>query len=149
MLEAWTELYSNSAVWRTAILFAHVGGLLVGGGAAIAADRLTLMAPANDPLPLRALAGVHRLVVGGLAITMASGGLMLAANAETYLVSTVFWAKMLLVVMLLINGVRLLGAERATRTGEASGWSRLRGASMASLVLWLLITLFGATLPNV
>ncbi|TAK16839.1 MAG: hypothetical protein EPO35_04505 [Acidobacteria bacterium] len=149
MLESWTELYSNSAVLRTAVLYAHVAGLLIGGGAAVATDRLTLMAPPNDAHQLRVVAGVHRLVVVAIAAMAASGVLMLAANLETYLVSKVFWTKMLLVVLLLSNGLRLLAAEAAVRRGAASGWGRLRSASITSLVLWLLIALFGAMLPNV
>ena len=149
MLEAWTEIYSNSAVWRSAVLYAHIVGILVGGGSAIAIDRLTLLAPANDPQQLRNVAGVHKLVVTAIAFIAVSGLLMLAANFETYIVSKVFWTKMLLVVLLLINGLRLLGAERAVRAGASSGWGRLRGASMTSIVLWLLIALCGAVLPNV
>lgn len=149
MLEAWTELYSNSAVWRSAILYAHVGGILVGGGSAVAIDRLTLMAPPDDPHQLRVVGGVHRLVVTAIALIAASGLLMLAANLETYLMSKVFWAKMFFVVMLLANGLRLVGAEKAVRSGAPSGWGRLRSASLTSLVLWLLIALFGAVLPNV
>ena len=42
-VEWWTAVYSNHAVLRTAVTFAHVGGLVGGGGCAIAADRATLM----------------------------------------------------------------------------------------------------------
>jgi hypothetical protein len=149
MLEAWTELYSNSAAWRSAILYAHIAGILVGGGTAIATDRLTLRAPADDPHQLRVIGGAHTLVIAAIGAIALSGLLMLAANLETYIVSTVFWTKMLLVVMLLINGLCLLRAEKAARQGEPSGWGRLRGASITSLVLWLLIALLGSVLPNV
>ena len=149
MLEAWTEIYSNSAIWRSAVLYAHIAGILVGGGSAIAIDRLTLLAPTNDAQQLRHIGGVHKLVVTAIAIIALSGLLMLAANFETYIVSKVFWTKMLLVVFLLINGLRLVGAERAVRTGASSGWGRLRGASITSIVLWLLIALLGSVLPNV
>ena len=149
MLEAWTELYSNSAVWRSLVLYAHIGGILIGGGSAVAIDRLTLMSPPNDPGQLRIVGGVHRLVVTAIVFVAVSGLLMLAANLETYLVSKVFWTKMLFVVMLLANGLRMIGAEKAVRAGAPSGWSRLRGASLTSLVLWLLIALCGAVLSNV
>ncbi len=112
MFESWNEIYSNSAVWRTAILFAHVGGLLVGGGCAVAADRLTLLAPPGDSHPLRAISGIHRLVLTSLAFIFVSGALMLAANLDTYLVSRWFWTKMAFVVLLLINGARLTSAGR-------------------------------------
>lgn len=149
MFEAWNEIYSNSAIWRTAILYAHVGGLLVGGGCAVAADRLTLQAAPGDAQQLAAIGGVHRVVLAGLAALVVSGALMLFANFDTYIVSPYFWTKMGLMVALLGNGVRLSRAEQAARVGMASGWARLRSASTASLVLWLLLTLFGAILPNV
>jgi hypothetical protein len=149
MFESWNEIYSNSGVWRTAILFAHVGGLLIGGGCAVAADRLTLLSAPGDTSQLNALAGSHRIVLTSLAFIFVSGALMLAANLDTYLVSRWFWAKMALVVLLLINGMRLTRAERAARAAAPSGWGRLRSASMTSLALWVLITLFGAILPNV
>ena len=149
MLEAWTELYSNSPVWRSVILYAHIGGILVGGGSAVAIDRLTLLSPPNDAHQLRVVGGVHRLVITAIVFIALSGSLMLAANLETYIVSKVFWTKMLLVVLLLGNGLRMLRAEQAVRAGAPSGWGRLRSASLASLVLWLLIALFGAVLRNV
>lgn len=149
MLEAWTELYSNSAVWRSLVLYAHIGGILVGGGCAVATDRLTLISPPNDANQLRIVGGVHRVVVVAIACIAASGLLMFAADINTFVVSKVFWTKMFLVAMLLINGLRLLKAEQAARAGEPSGWARLRGASIASLVLWLLIALLGSVLPNV
>jgi len=149
MLDAWKELYSNSAVWRSAVLFAHIAGILIGGGCAVATDRLTLLSTPNDAHQLRIVGGVHRLVVVAIACIAASGLLMLAADLDTFLVSKVFWTKMLLVVFLLINGLRLLRAEHAAKNGEPSGWGRLRGASITSLVLWVLIALLGSVLPNV
>jgi hypothetical protein len=149
MLEAWTELYSNSTVVRSLVLYAHLGGILVGGGCAIATDRLTLMAPPDDAHQLRIVNGIHRLVVTAIGFIALSGLLMLAADLETFLVSKVFWIKMLFVVLLLINGLRLLKAEQAARAGTPAGWARLRSASVASLVLWLGIALLGAVLANV
>jgi len=149
MLSAWSEIYSDSALWRTVILYLHVGGLLVGGGSAVAMDRLTLLAAPGDAHQLRAIAGVHRVVLGGLAALFVSGGLMFAANFDTYSVSPYYWTKMVLVALLLLNGARLTRAEQDARNGVMSGWSRLRSAATVSLVLWLLIALFGAILPNV
>ena len=149
MLGWWTELYANSAAWRSVILYAHIAGILVGGGCAIATDRLTLISPPNDAHQLRVVGGVHRVVVIALAIIATSGVLMLAADLNTFVVSKVFWTKMFLVVMLLINGLRMLRAEQAIRAGSPSGWGRLRGASLTSLILWLLIAFCGAVLPNV
>jgi len=149
MLESWTELYSNSAALRSVILFAHIGGIVIGGGSAIATDRLTLLAAPNDAHQLRIIGGIHKLVVTAIAFIALSGLLMLAADLDTFLVSKVFWTKMFFVVLLLLNGFRLLKAEQAARGGAPNGWARLRSASLVSLVLWLVIAFFGSVLPNV
>ena len=54
-----------------------------------------------------------------------------------------------LIVLLLGNGVRLSLAEQTAREGNPLGWPRLRSASILSMILWVLVTLFGAILPNV
>lgn len=149
MLSAWSEVYSNSAVWRSVILYAHIAGMLVGGGCAVAADRMTLLASAGDEHQLNAVAGVHRVVLAGIASLVVSGLLLFAANLETFLVSPFFWTKMVLFALLLVNGLRVTKAEQAARAGDASGWMRLRAASVTSLILWLLVALCGAILPNV
>jgi hypothetical protein len=149
MFDAWSEIYSDSAVWRSAVLYAHVGGLLLGGGCAIAADRLTILAAPGDTRQLQSIAGVHRVVLIGLALLAVSGVAMLLANFDTYIVSTVFWTKMACVALLLINGVRLTRAEQAARLGMPAAWPRLRAAAWASLALWFLTVLCGAILPNV
>jgi hypothetical protein len=149
MVQAWTDIYSNSKILQTFILFAHLGGLLIGAGCAVAADRLTLLAAPGDSHQLKAVSGSHRVVLGGLAAMFVSGVLMFTANFDTYFVSRFFWIKMALIVILLINGVRLTRAEEAARTGSREAWARLRSASFASLFLWVVITLFGAILPNV
>ena len=149
MLSAWSEFYSNSVVWRTAIQFLHLGGLLIGAGTAVAADRLILLAEAGDTYQLKALKGSHRVVLGGVVAMFVSGALMVGADFDHYVTSRWFWAKIALVVVLLINGVRLARAEQAARESDPSGWARLRAASAASLVLWILVTLFGAIVPNV
>ena len=149
MFEAWTEIYSNSKILQTSILFTHLGGLLIGAGCAVAADRLTLLSAPDDAHQLNALTGSHRVVIGGLVAMCISGALMFAANFDTYVVSRFFWAKMALIVILLINGVRLARAEQAAQAAVPGAWGRLRSASITSLVLWIAVTLFGAILPNV
>lgn len=152
----WADLYSGSKVLPTVVTFAHVGGLLLSGGLAITADRVTLRLKTFDA-PARAqhladLARTHRAVIAGLVVIALSGLLMLAADLETFLGSPVFWIKMTLVVALLANGYRMTRLERALREGDASsgaGWNRLRSTAIVSLVLWFVITLAGVTLVNV
>lgn len=152
-IESWASLYANHAALKTAVQFLHVGGLLAGGGCAIAADRTTLlvfrMEAAARALQLGFLKTTHRVVVGGLACTIASGLLLLGADLDTFLYSKVFWLKMGLLALLLANGAVLLAAERRVERGDARGWARLRGSSVASLVLWFATTCAGVGITNI
>lgn len=149
----WTAWYSDSPVIRTTVNFAHIAGLVVGGGAAIVEDRAMLAALRQDEDARRrrveAQRLAHRVVLSGLAIAVASGCLLFAADWDTYLYSKVFWLKMALVLLLVANGVMLTRAERAAVRGEPSAWGRLRQSAVVSLALWFLTTLAGAALPNV
>jgi uncharacterized membrane protein len=152
-ISAWTALYSNSAALRTGVGFAHVAGLLAGGGSAIAADRATLRAWRHDAArrleQAHAFHRTHRVVITGLVIVSISGMLLLGADLDTYLHSRVFWIKMGLVALLLVNGGVLVRAGRRAQTGEQSAWTTLRYGAMVSLTLWFATTLLGAALPNV
>lgn len=153
LVEVWASIYSNHAALRTAVEFAHVGGLVGGGGCAIASDRATFLALRQPPsargLHLRSLSSVHRIVVIGLAATMASGVLLFASDLDTFLYSKIFWIKMGLVALLLVNGGLLLRAEHQAERGHDEAWSRLAWTSGISLALWFLTTLAGAALPNI
>ena len=136
--------------------FAHLGGFLLGGGFAIAADAATIRA-ARGPEPRRRrqltyIRGIHRLVLAGLGVTLASGLLMLAADLETLITSSIFWAKMAIVVLLLANGgviARIESVLRAGTEGADRGWGRMRGAALRSFVLWFAAVLAGTLLVNV
>ena len=148
----WAALYSNHAALRTAVGFTHFAGLVGGGGCAVAADRATLLAwkqsdTARDT-QLASIRSIHRVVLTGLALIFVSGLLLFAADLDTYLTSLVFWTKMGLVALLLANGVFMTRGEQLAATEVDAGWARLRQASIASLLLWFLTTLAGATLPN-
>jgi hypothetical protein len=151
-LHWWAGVYADHAVLRTAVAFAHIGGLVGGGGLAIAADYGTL-ALTSDAAAARAahvhvIRRTHTVVIVGLALLFVSGLLLLGADLETYLPSRVFWLKMALIIALLINGSVLTRLERRALTDRAI-WDRLRRASIASIALWLLTTLLGAALPNI
>jgi hypothetical protein len=152
-VEWWTTVYSNQATLRTVVAFAHVGGLLGGGGCAVAADRATLLLAHTGPerwdAHLASIRRAHRVVVIGLVFIFISGALLAAADLPTYLESKVFWTKMALVAALLVNGMVLIRAERQVVSGRAAGLRRLHQASAISLALWFLTTLLGTALPNV
>ncbi|MGH9143479.1 MAG: hypothetical protein ACRD2I_20265 [Vicinamibacterales bacterium] len=153
LLESWTSLYANHAALRTSIEFIHIGGLVAGGGCAITADLATITATREGATArvthLILLKRTHRIIVLGLVALSISGMLLLMADVATYLHSRVFWVKMTLMALLLINGSLLLRGERQVQRGDAGAWARLHLTATASLVLWLLTTLAGAALPNI
>src|SRR5215813_6594926 len=93
-LENWTSFYANHAVARTLIGFFHIGGLVIAGGCAISADRMTLRAARKGALEraaqLEALRSTHRIVLISLAAVTLSGLLLFAADIETFLHSVFF-----------------------------------------------------------
>lgn len=149
----WAHLYNNSRLLSTSVVFIHLGGLLMGGGFAIAADRATLRVVRANLTAQRhhliELHAIHRPVVIGLALTLLSGVLLMAADLATYLVAPLFWIKMVLIVALLANGLRLQRAETRLRLGDARSerlWRTLAKSARWSLALWFGALLLGTAL---
>jgi hypothetical protein len=86
------------------------------------------------------------VVVPALAVVVATGALMTLADTETFFASRLYWTKLGLVGLLLLNGLGLLAAERAAANGRPKAWLGLGLASSASLVLWLVILFAGVWL---
>ncbi|HEY2152142.1 MAG TPA: hypothetical protein VGH34_15145 [Vicinamibacterales bacterium] len=153
LLESWVALYANHPMLRTGIGFAHIGGLVAGGGSAIAADLATISAgrggPAGRTTQLLLLKRTHRLVTVGMVALTISGLLLFGADLDTYLYSKVFWLKMGLLALLLVNGLLILRGERLVMRDSPDAWPRLHFTAVCSLVLWFLTTLAGAALPNI
>jgi len=152
LIARWAKLYSDNKALSSVVTFVHLGGILLGGGMAVATDRASLrMAPAGSPDRPRQLAeasAIHNLVLAGLAITFASGLAMFLSDLDTYLTSVVFWTKMSLVTILLANGYVRLRAERRLVAGDATADAMFRRTSVASLVLWFTILLAGSLLMS-
>jgi uncharacterized membrane protein len=151
----WNKFYSDSKLTETLVQFAHTAGLVVAGGIAIATDRMTLRAGAWTDADRRhhldELAMLHRTVIAGLTITILSGLAMLTSDLETFLGSWIYWVKMLMVVLLLVNGAQMQNVETklALDSSPASPhWARLRTNAIASITLWLSVTLAGIALLN-
>lgn len=148
--EAWAAFYSNHAALRIGVTFCHFGGLMAGGGLAVAADRTTLrLARASEAARtahLQELHAIHRVVITGLLLTIASGVLMVGADFDAMITSTTFWTKMALVGLLIVNGAAMQRAEQAASRTPAVAWPRLHRAAMVSLVLWFAIVLAGTIL---
>lgn len=156
LLEPWAHLYADSKVLATVVTFGHVASLLMAGGLAVATDRATLralrLAAAERGRHLEDLAGVHRLVVGGLALSVITGVLLFASDVETFIGSPIFWLKMAMILVLLVNGYAMTRSENALRADAAEAspaWGRLRRAALLSVALWYAITLAGVALANV
>ena len=155
LLQPWNDFYSHSKGIETAVLFLHIGGLLLAGGLAIAADRGTLralrVAATTRGHHVVELGAVHRWVVPGLLTVIVSGVALLASDIEAFWGSWIYWAKMLLVVLLLLNGLMMNRAEAglAKDPSDASPhWPALRRSAVTSLVLWFATTLAGVALAN-
>lgn len=150
--QGWARLYADSKPIATGVMFIHLAGLLLGGGAAVAADRETLKA-AREPEPARGdhlafLGTVHAIAITGLLTLALSGTAMLLADLETFWSLKAFWLKMSLIVLLLANGLLMRQAEQAARTLPARAWRQLKRTSIASLVLWFAIVLASTILAN-
>ena len=155
LFQPWNDFYSHSKPAETVVQYLHIGGLVLAGGLAIAADRGTLramrIAAADRSHYTRELGAVHRWVLTGLTIVVLSGLALLASDIESFFGSWIFWTKMGLVLLLLLNGLQMTRIEAALRAdaNDASpNWLRLRRTAIASLVLWFIITAFGVSLVN-
>lgn len=153
-LRPWSDLYNGNSLVSDGVTFVHLSGMLVAGGFAVASDRTVLRsgrAPVSDrAFVLRELRDVHRPVLWGLGLVLVSGVAMMLSDVKTFLPSWVFWTKMGLIALLLLNGLVILRAEHqlAADPLERSQWRRLRNASMRSGGLWVLTLLFGVLLTS-
>jgi hypothetical protein len=155
LLKPWNDFYSHSKTTETIVLFLHIGGLLLAGGLAIAADRGTLRAlraaVADRAVHVRELAAVHRWVLTGLTAVVLSGVALLTSDIETFFPSWLYWTKMAFVVLLLINGLMMTRVEQglARDPSETSPhWRALHRTAVSSLALWFIITALGVALAN-
>lgn len=155
LFKPWSDFYGHSKLTETIVLFVHIGGLLLGGGIAVASDRATLRAlrrPADERAAHRhELAATHRWVITGIALIALSGVALVTSDIETFWGSPIYWVKMTLVVALLINGYLITRAEGALDRDDSDvspGWHALHRTAVTSLGLWFSITALGIALVN-
>lgn len=156
LVQPWSDLYGDSKVLPTVIVFLHIAALVFAGGYAVTLDRFTLRA-FRGSAELRArqldeLAISHRLVVAGLALSAITGVLLFTADLETYWTSAIWWTKATLIVLLLLNGYGITRLEARVRAGTGDmehAWRGLRRTAMASVTLWFAIALAGVALVNI
>ena len=143
----WASAYSDHRAISVAIRFLHIAGLVVAGGTAIVTDRTILLAAADATRRQAALVTLsrsHYTVVPALALIVATGVLMTAADTATFFASPVYWTKQAFVVLLFANGDGLVVAERLAKQGKP--WKRLAIGSAASLFFWFVLLLLGTWL---
>jgi len=145
----------------TAVLALHVVALVVGGGFALARDRVTLAARHRpEGGRLSELGATHRTVGTALAISVATGATLFFFQAERYLLSGIFWVKMALVVALAGNALVMQVAERNVReagattaspqsTAHASAWRQVVATAQVSSVLWILVAIAGTIVGEI
>jgi uncharacterized membrane-anchored protein len=157
--QSWNSLYSHSKLVSTTVLTVHLGAMFLGGGLAVAADRATLRVAAERPderaRQLAEVADVHRPVLIAISLLLISGIALLLSDLENFLTNPVFWIKISLVALLLINGALLQRTESALRRdGDGSqahapaGWKRMRTFTVLSMTLWIATFLAGSILSN-
>ncbi|MEZ4587198.1 MAG: hypothetical protein R2909_12415 [Gemmatimonadales bacterium] len=151
----WADFYGGSTLMSAGTTAVHLAGMFVGGGFAIAADRATLRAlrhPKALAHHLDELHAIHRPVLIGLGLTLLTGLMMLTADWEALIDSSVFWVKMGVFVLLLANGWWLQHGSsrlRRARDREQSAWrGRLGTSARVSAALWLATLVLGAVLPS-
>jgi hypothetical protein len=152
LVAQWAKYYGDHKALSAGITAAHLAGVLLGGGMAVASDRTSLSLQPDEPGLTRALerlADVHKWVLVGLTVTFASGLLMLFSDLGTFLGSALYWTKMGLVAVLLANGYVRMRAERTLGRDPKIGWGPFRTTSAVSLVLWFAILVCGVFLTTV
>lgn len=145
----WAAYYSDHQLVSMFVRYVHLAALMVGGGTALAIDRVVLGTARTRTDDRRraawqAMQGSHRVVVPSLVIVAVTGVMMTAADWATFEVSRLFWMKMITFGLLIANGAALVAAER--RYSQSTGvdmWRRVVIASGASVLLWMVVLLIG------
>jgi len=150
----WSDLYGGSSVLSSGIEFLHLAGLLVAGGLALSFDRAALRLRSRTSVEQMRfaveLSAVHRPVLIALAIVVASGFALALADAQVMLGSWLFWTKMGLFALLMVNGVllRRAGGRLQRDPKSAATWRSIERAATRSTALWITVVLFGVVLTN-
>lgn len=160
VLEPWKTYWHDHDAVSTAITATHVAAIVIAGGLAIGADRTTLrfMRRSADERFMHAeeLHAVHRPVLMALAAVVVSGLLMAGSDIQEFAEKPIFWIKMGLILVLLINGAMLQKSEARVLRGTATPpvpsneaeWARIGTYARVSMTLWVVITIAGVILAS-
>src|SRR5690349_11725474 len=105
IVEPWKDAYAASRVLGVAVVFGHLGALLIGGGVAVSTDLATLRAfRSGSSERIRQLGAVrasHRIVIAALTVLFVTGVLLLASDLDTFWGSPWLGMKLAFVTLLL------------------------------------------------
>jgi hypothetical protein len=154
-VQPWADFYAHHKAVSAGLTWVHLSALVLGGGAAVASDRMVLRLGGTDTeerrLRLRDFSSTHRVVITALTVSALTGASMLLSDVKTFLVSPVYWTKMGLIFLLLVNGYALLRTERGLGADPSPTnrlWTRFAYGAAASITLWLSTVLAGVLLMN-
>ena len=150
----WADFFKHSKLTKTIVIFLHIAPIVVGGGIAISLDRLSLRLSKGNASDrgshLAELARTHNIVIWSLGLSIVSGLALVASEIDNFPTSWIFWVKMALVALLLLNGLRMKTIE--TRMASAgptdTDWTRLHSVAISSITLWLVVTFLGVALSK-
>lgn len=156
LAQPWADLYGDSTLLQTLVVFGHIAALVFAGGLAVTLDRATLRAARGSSevrwRQLEELRSAHRLVLTGISLSLVTGLLLFTADLETYFVSWIFWTKLGLIAALLANGFMMTRVESrigsTPNAADDAGWRTLRTTATLSMILWFAIAFAGVGLVN-
>jgi len=152
IVQPWTDYYASSAGIETTVMFLHLGGMVAAGGLAFTLDRAVLRTARSKGMRrgdlARELHQSHNAVIAGLLVVLLSGLALTASDPTVFLVSWIYWAKMITVVLLLANGWTLKRSGEALLADPTSegAFRGLRRAAVRSAGLWALSVLGGVAI---
>lgn len=166
LTQPWADYYSASSWLPTLVIAVHVLAMFIGGGIALGADRRVLLSTPGTSEAFLAMAtdlsATHTIVIGSLVATNLSGMALFASDVGTFWGSRVFWAKMVALLVLLLNGARMRSTETTLLTNarntlemavagpEVTGpWGTLRTHAWVSVLAWCAIVVLGVVVANV
>ncbi|MDR0787152.1 MAG: hypothetical protein LBG44_04735 [Gemmatimonadota bacterium] len=155
----WAGFVEHHHALSATLVGLHLMALVIGGGVGIAADWNVLRVRPGDMtgrLTRREdIAAVHRVVLAGVTVLFATGVLITASELDEFLETPVFWIKLVLVALLVVNGAMMTRREKllpgrteAAYTGDGE-WGRVRLHAIFSLVLWIATAVAGLVLSYV
>mgnify|MGYP001185016891 FL=1 len=133
-------------IFYKALLWLHLLGIALGGAASFGHPVLGAIAqktPEARPFVMRAGKGLSSMGRAGIAALVGSGALMIWLAWDITAMSGLFWAKMALVVVLIVNVVLAGRAAKALAGGDMSAAARLPAHGMIGVALMLLLLAFG------